>query len=128
MITNLLPGVSPTVLALVLAGLTGGVLFLIGGLGALNPVLLRMGLRNMVRRPTQTLILLCGLVLSTIVITASFGLSDSFANSALTQRLSAMGNVDESVTGPFTQSQLNSALAQIRGSSSVQLATAIYFS
>src|SRR5581483_2750224 len=124
---NLLPGVSPTVLALVLAGLTGGVLFIIGGLGASNPVLVRMGLRNMVRRPSQTLILLCGLMLSTIVITTSFGLSDNFTNSTLTHRLAAMGNVDESVTGPFAQNQLDSALARIRGTSSVQAATAIYF-
>src|SRR5215467_8653571 len=124
---SLFPAVSATTLALVLAGLLGGVLFIIGGLGVMNPVLLRMGLRNMFRRPSQTLILLCGLVLSTIVITASFGLSDSFSDSTLTHRLAAMGNVDESVTGPFTQSQLNTALTRIRSSSAVQVATAISF-
>ena len=125
---SLFPAVSPTTLALVLVGLLGGVLFIIGGLGALNPVLLRMGLRNMFRRPSQTLILLCGLVLSTVVITTSFGLADSFSDSTLTNRLAAMGNVDESVSGPFTQGQLNSALADIRGSSDVQAVTAITLS
>src|SRR5215472_19188314 len=123
---SLFPAVSATTLALVLAGLLGGVLFIIGGLGVMNPIILRMGLRNMFRRPSQTLILLCGLVLSTIVITTSFGLADSFSDSILTHRLAAMGNVDESVTGPFTQSQLDSALAQIRGTSSVQVVTAIH--
>src|SRR5215472_2179099 len=122
---SLFPAVSATTLALVLAGLLGGVLFIIGGLGVMNPIILRMGLRNMFRRPSQTLILLCGLVLSTMVITTSFGLVDSFSDSVLTSRLAAMGNVDESVSGPFTQGQLNSALAAIRGASSVQAVTAI---
>src|SRR5690242_4001534 len=98
MISSLLPGVSPDILAILLATITGGLLLALLGLGAARPLLLRMGLRNTTRRPRQTLVLLCGLALSTAVITASFGLSDSFTDSAIQHRLARVGNVDESVT------------------------------
>ncbi len=127
MITTIFAGISPDMLALLLVILTGGMLLILTGLGVSNPILFRMGLRNMVRRPSQTLLLLCGLLLSTVVTTASFGLSDSFANSALTYRLAAMGNVDESVSGTFTQNQVDAALVRIRQLPEVQAASAILF-
>ncbi|BCL78569.1 ABC transporter permease [Ktedonobacteria bacterium brp13] len=121
---NLFPDISPTWLALALAVVTGGVLFLLLGLALINPLLLRMGLRNTVRRPGKTILLLCGLALATAVITASFGLQDSFTNSAITQRVAHMGDVDESVTGPFTQDQIDRDLARIRAFPQVQAASA----
>src|SRR5262245_60793692 len=105
-ITDIFQGVSPTLLAIVLAAMMAGAFCFLLGLGANNPVLLRMGLRNMPRRPGRALILLCGLALATAVITASLGLSDSFNDSALQHRLARMGNVDESVTGPFIGPQI----------------------
>ncbi|HLJ32552.1 MAG TPA: FtsX-like permease family protein [Ktedonobacteraceae bacterium] len=127
MITTIFAGIDPNTLALSLAILTGGMFLILLSLGVSNPILLRMGLRNMVRRPSQTLLLLCGLLLSTVVTTASFGLSDSFTNSALTYRLAAMGNVDESVSGTFTQNQVDSALVRIQQLPEVQAASAIIF-
>ena len=128
MITDIFQGISPTLLALILGVMTAGVLCVLLGLGANNPVLLRIGLRNMGRRPGRALVLLCGLALATAVITASLGLSDSFTDSALQHRLARMGNVDESITGPFTQSQIDSAMAQIRRNPDVQGVAAISFS
>lgn len=125
MLSSLLPGVSPDILAITLAAVTGGVLLMLLGLGAAHPLLLRMGLRNTARRPRQTLVLLCGLALSTAVITASFGLSDSFTSSAIQHRLARMGNVDESMTGPFTQLQVNNALRLLRQNRHVQAVTAL---
>ena len=128
MITNIFQGISPTILAIALAVMTAGVLCVLLGLGANNPVLLRMGLRNMGRRPGRALVLLCGLALATAVITSSLGLSDSFTDTALQHRLARMGNVDESITGPFTKSQIDTAIAQIRRNPDVQGVTAISFS
>ena len=128
LITGIFQGISPTLLALALAVMTAGVLCVLLGLGANNPVLLRMGLRNMGRRPGRALVLLCGLALATAVITASLGLSDSFTDSALQHRLARMGNVDESITGPFTQSQIDTAIAKIRRNPDVQGIAAISFS
>ncbi len=118
-------GLTPTMLAFGLAILTGGALLVVAGLGASNPLLVRMGLRNMVRRPSQTLILLAGLVLSTVLITASFGLQDSFAASQTRYRLAQAGNMDEAVSGPFSQSEVSSGLTRLRQMPEVQTATAI---
>src|SRR6266516_1869925 len=46
---SLFPDISPTLLALTLAVVTGGILLLLLGLALNNPLLLRMGLRNLVR-------------------------------------------------------------------------------
>src|SRR5215469_9849510 len=78
---NTLFGWSSTTLVLLLAALTGGALLVALGLGASNALLWRMGLRNVARRPGQTLIMLAGLTLAATFITASFGLQDSFNQS-----------------------------------------------
>ncbi len=122
---SLFPDISPTLLALTLAVVTGGILLLLLGLALNNPLLLRMGLRNMVRRPGKTFLLLFGLALASAVMTASFGLQDSFTSSAAAQRVARIGNVDESVTGPFTQGQIDRDLVRIRAFPQVQAASAI---
>ncbi|HLW00018.1 MAG TPA: FtsX-like permease family protein [Ktedonobacterales bacterium] len=122
---TIFPNIDPTVLAVTLLVVTGGMLLILLALGMSQPVLVRMGLRQLLRRPSQTLILLCGLVLSTVVMTASFGLWDSFAHSTLTYELAATGNVDESVTGAFPQVQVDSTLVSIRHNPNVQAATGI---
>jgi putative ABC transport system permease protein len=118
---------SPTTLALLLAGLTAGILLVVLSLGASNPILWRLGLRNVLRRPGQTVIMLAGLMLATVFITASFGLQDSFNQSMVSDRLMKMGNVDEAVSGTFTQSQINEALTHLQSMPEVQAATGIFY-
>jgi hypothetical protein len=60
---NALFGLSPTVLALLLAALTGGTFIIVMGIGMNNPLIAHMGLRNIVRRPTQAAIMIAGLTL-----------------------------------------------------------------
>ena len=73
---------SPTTLSLLLAGLPAGILLVLLSLGVSNPILWRLGLRNVLRRPGQTVVMLAGLMLAAALITASFGLQDSFNQSA----------------------------------------------
>src|SRR5215469_720867 len=61
---NSLLGLSSDMLVLLLAALAGGVILIIGGLSVNQPFLWRIGVRNLTRRPAQTLLLLCGLALS----------------------------------------------------------------
>ena len=122
-----LSGFTPTTQALLLAVLVGGALLVLVGLSINNPLLWRMGVRNIRRHRAQTLIMLCGLMLFSAFLTASFGLQDSFSHSVVVDRLTKVGDVDESVTGPFTQDQVQSALTQIRQQAAVQAATAVYF-
>jgi putative ABC transport system permease protein len=60
-------------------------------------------------------------------VTAAFGLPDSFAASSVAYRLAALGQVDESVTGPLTQTQITASLAQIKQNKNVQAATALVY-
>jgi len=123
---NSLLGLSSDMLVLLLAALTGGVFLIIGGLSVNQPFLWHIGVRNLTRRPGQTLLLLCGLALSLAFIVASFSLNDSFVASVTAQRLGWVGNVDESVSGHFSQQQVTSALDRIRHQPEVQAASAIY--
>src|SRR5215467_6491281 len=103
-----------------------GLLLLVIGFGSLrNRLLLWMGLRNMVRRPSQTFLLLVGLIVSTVLIVASFGLNDSLTYSAQQQVIQETGLFDETVTGTFSQAQLDHNLAAIRQQAGVQAATGV---
>lgn len=112
-------GLPVATLALVLAVLVGVLLLELAGLGAMNWILLKMGLRNSVRRPGQSILLLCGLVLSTVLITASLGLTDSLANSVKANRLAEVGNLDEalltssSTINPAQVTQFTTALTRL---------------
>ncbi|GHO81218.1 hypothetical protein KSD_89890 [Ktedonobacter sp. SOSP1-85] len=108
----LFSGLAPDAIALALLLATSGCLLLVVGLS--RPVFLRMSLRNMVRRPSQSVILLCGLILSTIFITASLGLSDSFTGSEKTYRLAQLGQVDEAVSGQFSVDQFATSSARLK--------------
>src|ERR1700737_3085145 len=114
----LFSGLAPDAIALALLLATSGFLLLVVGLS--RPVFLRMSLRNMVRRPSQTVILLCGLMLSTIFITASLGLDDSFTDSENTYRLAQLGQVDEAVSGQFSVDQFAQTSARLQQLPEVQ--------
>jgi putative ABC transport system permease protein len=110
------------------AGLLAAVGLLLLGIGTAclhNRLLLVMGLRNMLRRPSQVSLLLLGLIVSTILIVASFGLNDSLTYSAQQQVIQETGLFDETVTGTFRQTQLGQDLAAVRQHSGIQAATGV---
>ncbi len=119
----LFSGLASDAIALALLLATSGFLLLVVGLS--RPVFLRMSLRNMVRRPSQSVILLCGLMLSTIFITASLGLSDSFTGSEKTYRLAQLGQVDEAVSGHFSVDQFATASARLKQQPEVRAAAGV---
>src|SRR5579885_3733070 len=119
MLTNL----DPPTLTLVVG--TSATLLLLAGLGIRTPLLLRMGLRNSLRRPGLTVIGLSGLILASIFLTASFVLQDSFNASEEASRLMKLGLVDESISGTWTQSQFTDLLSHTRQMPGVQSATGI---
>lgn len=84
--------------ALWLAGIVVGTLLILLVLAARKRVLLRMGLRNMLRRPSQSILIVFGLILSTVLTTASVGLGDSMSYSTKAQTVAQIGNRDERVT------------------------------
>src|SRR5579885_1566076 len=112
-------------LTLALAAVTSALLLLLAGLGIRTPLLLRMGLRNSLRRPGLTVILLAGLILASIFLTASFVVQDSLNAAEEASRLVELGLVDESISGTWTQSQFTDLLSRTQQIPGVQSATGV---
>jgi putative ABC transport system permease protein len=90
--------------------MTAAVLVLLFGLllfAAVNRVLLKMALRNIPRRRAQTVLILFGLMLATLIITASLSVGDTLNYSLQAIQLKQIGGVDEAITkqppGQFVQ-------------------------
>jgi putative ABC transport system permease protein len=87
-------GVPTKQLTLVLAGVfAAGTLILIF-LAARNRTSFRMAVRNVSRRPTQTTLILLGLMLATVLFSAAFTTGNTLTNSLRAQALENIGRVD----------------------------------
>src|SRR5947209_6351055 len=69
----------------------------VGVLALRNRLLLKLGLRNIPRRPAQTMLIIVGLMLSTVIITSAFGTGDTLSYSVRSSVVTNFGNVDEAV-------------------------------
>jgi putative ABC transport system permease protein len=70
---------------------------------AVNRVLLKMALRNIPRRRAQTVLILFGLMLATLIITSSLSVGDTLNYSLAAIQLRQIGGIDEA----FTRHQVN---------------------
>src|SRR5579883_1021353 len=62
-----------------------------------NRLLLKMGLRNIPRRRAQTMLIIVGLMLSTVIITSAFGTGDTVSYSIRSATVDNLGYIDETV-------------------------------
>ena len=62
-----------------------------------NRLFFKMGLRNIPRRRAQTVLIIVGLMLSTVIITSAFGTGDTLSYSIRSAVTSGLGSVDEAV-------------------------------
>ncbi|HEX6347872.1 MAG TPA: FtsX-like permease family protein [Candidatus Dormibacteraeota bacterium] len=90
-------GIPPQTLALAMGGAVAGLLLLLLGLAAVNRVLLKMALRNIPRRRAQTVLILFGLMLATLIITSSLAVGDTLAYSLQAIQVRQIGGIDEAV-------------------------------
>jgi putative ABC transport system permease protein len=86
---------SPVVVATWMAAAVGIILACLLILAAFNRMLLRMALRNTVRRRGQTILILVGLMLATVIFTASLGVGDTLNYSVQADQLRQIGGIDE---------------------------------
>lgn len=68
-------------------------------LGWRNRVMVRLGLRNIPRRRTQTALIVLGLMFSTFIIAAAFGTGDTMTHSFRSIALDVLGETDELING-----------------------------
>ena len=66
-----------------------------------NPIIGKLGVRNIPRRPTQSTLIVFGLTLSTMIIVSALSLGDTLENTVRRQTIDAYGQIDQVVSPPF---------------------------
>ena len=97
-------------LAASLAGILGFVTLMIFGMAMRNRILLKLALRNIPRRPAQTVLIVIGLMLSTTIISASLAIGDTVTGSIRSVVLDALGNTDIRLRTPLAGGDAESAV------------------
>ncbi|HEU5424904.1 MAG TPA: FtsX-like permease family protein [Nitrolancea sp.] len=95
---NAIFGIPTTSLMLALVVIFALCLSSAGFLLVRNRVVFRLGVRNVPRRHAQTLLIVVGLMLSTLIIAAAFGTGDTLDHSIKSQVYEVYGQVDEQIT------------------------------
>jgi len=88
-------GVSMTLITTVLVALLGAALLLVALAAIRKPVVFKLGVRNIPRRKPQTILIVVGLMLSTLIVSAALGIGDSFAYSLTSNSYDTAGRVDQ---------------------------------
>ena len=87
----------------------------IGALALLNRIVLKIGLRNIPRRPAQTALIVVGLMLSTLIISSALGTGDTMNHSIRLGATKGLGEIDELLTANLATDL--SSLSSLTGSS-----------
>ncbi|MDA0269860.1 MAG: FtsX-like permease family protein [Chloroflexi bacterium] len=87
-------GIPLTNILAVLAVMVGIAFATLGWVAFRNPLLVRMGLRNVVRRKAQTILIVIGLMLSTLIISAAFATGDTVGYSITNAVYNDLGEAD----------------------------------
>ena len=90
-------GIPTNTLALVLATAFLCALAVVAILAVRNRVFLRLGVRNVGRRRSRTLLILAGLMLGSALISAALNTGDTLAHTVRSSATTALGNTDELV-------------------------------
>ena len=91
-------GISLTSIMLSLIALVAIAFLLLAVIMWRNPLLVRIGLRNVVRRKVQTTLIVIGLMLSTLIISAAFATGDTVGFSVTNEIYATFGEADVVVT------------------------------
>ncbi len=90
-------GLSMDSIMFVLLGVFLLVTAVVAILAVRNRLLFKLALRNIPRRRAQTILIVVGLMLSTVIITSAFGTGDTISYSVRASALAGLGNVDEAI-------------------------------
>jgi putative ABC transport system permease protein len=90
-------GVSMDLVMVIVLALSVFVLLVVGLLAWRNPIILRLSLRNIPRRRAQTVLIVFGLMLATLLVTAAFGTGDTMTYSMRRAFTAGLGGTDLTV-------------------------------
>ncbi|MCC6455054.1 MAG: FtsX-like permease family protein [Caldilineaceae bacterium] len=88
-----------TMIGLLIA--VGLILLYLVFVGIRNPVLVKIGLRNIPRRPSQSILIIIGLTLSTVIILSALATGDTLTYSVRSSAVQAYGRIDEIIAPPL---------------------------
>ena len=91
-------GVPTERIALSALGLLGLVLTVLGLRAARWPIFMRLGVRQLPRRPVQTALIVVGLTLSTALVAASLATGDTITHALRSAAVAELGPLDELIT------------------------------
>jgi putative ABC transport system permease protein len=111
-------GVPTNQLTLVLLGVFAAEALILASLAARDRISFRMAVRNLPRRKAQSVLIVTGLMLATVLFSAAFTTGDTLTNSLRTQALENVGRVD--VVVKTEQPESGSAIAFGPGAGVVQ--------
>ncbi len=94
---NELFGVSMTLIMFVLLAMLCASLVTVGLIALRNPIMFKLGIRNIPRRRSQTILIVIGLMLSTVIISAAFTTGDTVDRSVTAQVYTLLDSVDETI-------------------------------
>ena len=102
---------------IVVVSLSVGATLTVLFLGLTHKVLVKMGVRNIPRRPAQSALIVLGLMLSTTIIGASLGIGDTVSHSIRKAALDSMGMVDETIrarsANPYEPSSIDESTVDV---------------
>ena len=88
-------GVSMDIIMAVLLAVFLPVIAVVAFMAWRNPVMLKLGLRNIPRRKSQTALIIVGIMMSTLIMAAAFGTGDSITYSIRKNAIDALGTIDQ---------------------------------
>ena len=88
-------GVSMNLIMIVLLTIFLVAMAVVAVLAWRNRVMLKLGLRNIPRRRAQTVLIIVGIMLSTVIISAAFGTGDTISHSIRSEVVEMLGPIDE---------------------------------
>src|SRR4051812_2050737 len=90
-------GVPMTAIMIILLVLLGICLLTVAWIALRRRVIFKLGIRNIPRRKAQTVLIVIGLMLSTLIIAAALGTGDTIDHSATAATYDSLGHTDELV-------------------------------
>ena len=96
-------GVPLPTLMFILSGIFVATMLVVIAMAVRNPVMLKLGIRPISRRPGMTALIIIGVMLSTIIISAAFGTADTLSYSIRDIGINGLGTIDEIVISARAQ-------------------------
>ena len=88
-------GLSMNVLMIVLLTIFLVAMAIIVAMALRNRIMVKLGLRNIPRRKAQTILIIIGVMLSTVIMSAAFGTGDTISHSIRHEAITALATIDE---------------------------------